>query len=198
MIYAQHALEFLLNNLVIFLITTIIGMLGYFWKKIFIPILRVVQDNQCLREDIFEIRKELQTNGGKSLKDTIVSLKNTCERIESASDISSQRSQFCFYHNCDPIFEVDADGKFLWGNKKFQEDIEKDTSKLQDFNWINIIVEEHREEFITELNSCIEMSRRLDFITETTDGSKIRLDGLPYKSLNKKKQFGFLFNISIL
>ena len=59
------------------------GLLTIFWKKFLKPIVKLCKNQDFFVESVAEIKKELTTNGGSSLKDAIICMKESCERIEN-------------------------------------------------------------------------------------------------------------------
>ena len=52
------------------------------WKKFLKPLVKLCQNQEFFKESVEEIKKELTTNGGSSLKDAIIDMKDTVHRID--------------------------------------------------------------------------------------------------------------------
>jgi hypothetical protein len=68
------------------LLCSLLGGLGtlfsLIWVKIIKPTIKLLQSQEDLVKSLDTIKKELTTNGGNSLKDAVIELRNTCGRIE--------------------------------------------------------------------------------------------------------------------
>ena len=60
---------------------SILGGLGtglsLLWVKVINPLVSLINNQDYFKQAVEEIKKELQTNGGNSLKDAVISLGNT-------------------------------------------------------------------------------------------------------------------------
>jgi len=178
-------------------VATLVGMIGsvviFLWKvfktsKIFL------RDHEEVKKSIETIKSEVMPNGGTSIKDTINCLKDTCQRIEITQKVLDQRSKAALHYTGRPLFETDKVGRVTWSNESFQE-LTKEHGKFSEgLDWICIIDEEEREEFLKEFSSCLEMCRRVDIETESVDGQKIHFLGYPYR-ISEKSHEGFLIHL---
>ena len=69
------------------------GLLAIFWKKFLKPIVKLCKNQDFFVESVEEIKKELTTNGGGSLKDAIIGMRQSCERIENRQRVIIQRTK---------------------------------------------------------------------------------------------------------
>ena len=101
---------------VLAIIVSCIGGIGtlftYLWKKAVKPIVKLCKNQDFFVESVEEIRKELKTNGGSSLKDTIIELKDTCNRIDNRQKVIEQRTKASLHYSNEALFETDEDG--IW------------------------------------------------------------------------------------
>jgi len=166
----------------------ILSLLGGFcasfawgWKYIIKPTIRLYKNQQVLVDSVDDIKKELTTNGGTSIKDTI-------NRIDRRQIMIDKRSKAIFYYYHAAILEVDEKGSILWANEMFHN--EMGTKNLKGLDWVSHIDEPQRESFLREFESCSEKSRELKFETISTEGKKIKYTGFPYRGGDQN--FGFL------
>lgn len=174
-----------------------VTFIAFLWKKWLKPIAKIVEDNNEIRNTLETIKKEVTTNGGKSIKDTINSLKNTCENIEVTQKIIEQRGKSSLHYNNYALFETDKEGHLVWVNEKFHEITGKTQSDLEGYDWISYIKSDERNGFLEEFSSCLRMCRKLEFITFNENNEKIKLVGYPYK-VSDNTHGGFLIHISFL
>jgi len=155
--------------------------LAWGWKYIIKPTIRLYKNQQTLVSSVEDIKKELTTNGGSSIKDTV-------NRIDRRQVMLDKRSKAIFYNIEKAILEVDEGGNILWANEQFHNVM--GTKNLKGLDWVSYIDEPQRENFLREFESCSEKLRELKFETVSTEGKKIKYTGFPYRDNNKN--FGFL------
>ena len=179
-------------------IVTTLWKLGKCINKRFVqPVMTVVHTHKEVVCSIEIIKKEVVTNGGKSLKDTVNSLKVTCENIEINQKVIAQRARASLHYNDEALFELDREGKLVWTNEAFFVLTGQKLTDLQGFDWIVLIKEDERSDFLEEFNSCLDMNRKIEIDTISSDDELIRLIGHPYK-ISDSEHKGFLINISYL
>ena len=171
------------------------GLFAFVWKKLIKPANGFLKDNEKIKASIQTIKEEVVTNGGRSLKDAVVCLKATCERIEDRQIVINQRSKASLHYQNEALFETDEDGKLIWINDKFYQVTGETLTNMEGYNWVTIIDEPEREGFLKEFLSCIEMCRKVDIETTSMSGKTIRFVGYPYKITDKAHQ-GFLVHLS--
>lgn len=169
----------------ILVVPVVIGLGGFAWKKVIKPVLKMTKGHDYIVESIKQIKGELMTNGGSSIKDAI-------NRIERRQIMIDKRSKAVFYNVEDPMFEVDENGNVLWANRLFHELM--GTKNLKGLDWVSLIDEPQRGYFLREFESCSERLRELNFETVSTDGKDIKFLGFPYRD-NNDKNYGFLIFI---
>ena len=168
---------------------------------VFIFLRKVIKTSKIFLKDQEEVRKSIETiksevtfNDGGSMKDAIHCLKDTCQRIEVTQQVLDQRSKAALHYTERPLFETDQVGRVAWSNESFQELTKENGDFSKGLDWISIINEEERAEFLKEFNSCIEMCRRIDIETKSVDGNKIHFLGYPYR-ISEKSHQGFLIHL---
>jgi PAS domain-containing protein len=178
-------------------ITTFVAVLGtvgtfviFVWR-VFRKLNTFVNSHDDMRDTLETIKSEVTPNGGCSLKDVVTGLKTTCENIEDQQRVADQRSKAALHYHVDALFEIDEDGHLIWSNERFQG-ITQESGDIHDGrDWISIIHDDERSNFLKEFNSCLEMCRKIDVDTVGTNGSGLRFIGFPYK-LSTTSHKGFL------
>ena len=151
------------------------------YKCVIKPTIKLYKSQQTLVSSVEDIKKELTTNGGSSIKDTV-------NRIDRRQIILDKRSKAIFYNIEKAILEVDERGSILWANEQFHKLM--GTKNLKGLDWVSYIDEPQRENFLREFESCSEKLRELKFETVSTEGKKIKYTGFPYR--DNDRNFGFL------
>ena len=181
------------------LIFSILGGLGTFfsliWVKAIKPTIKLLQSQEQVTKTLETIKKELTTNGGNSLKDAIIDLRGTCNRIETRQKVMEQRTKAALHYNNIALFETDDHGRLIWTNNSFYELTSDSINSVDGYDWLTYIDEDDREDFFIEFKSCINMNRKFVKITKNCEGKNIKLVGFPYK-INDEKHGGFLVSIS--
>jgi len=165
------------------------------WIKFLKPVLKLVKNQDFFTESVKELRKELMTNGGNSLKDSIIELKKICTIIDKRQRVIEQRTRASMHYNEIALFETDHDGRLVWNNIHLHKFIDESNLFLEGYDWINIVNEEERSDVLSEFKSCIEMNRRFNKVTHNSDGKPLRLIGYPYK-ISDEEHGGFLVSVS--
>jgi len=179
------------------------GLLTIFWRKFLKPIVKLCKNQDFFVASVEEIKKELTTNGGSSLKDAIIGMKESCERIERRQKVIVQRTKAALHYSSMALFETDKEGRMTWANANLLELTKKTTNTwnpkasymIEGFDWISIIEEEYREDVLAEFKSCLKMNRRFIRDTKLIDGKKVQLLGYPYK-ISDAEHGGFLISIT--
>tara|TARA_Y100001973_G_C5185600_1_gene327648 strand:- start:828 stop:1412 length:585 start_codon:yes stop_codon:yes gene_type:complete len=166
----------------------------FLWKKLLKPAIKLMDDHEEIKKSIDIIKGEVTPNGGGSMKDAVNGLRETCESIEKTQKILDQRSKAALHYTDRPLFETDELGRLSWSNESFQELTKENGDFSEGLDWISIINEEEREEFLKEFTSCLEMCRRVDIETESVKGQKIHFLGYPYR-ISETSQQGFLIHL---
>lgn len=183
------------------LLFSIFGAIGTFcslaWVKVIKPTAKFVKGQEEITTSIQTIKKELTTNGGNSLKDAIVDLRSTVNRMEKRQKIIEQRTKAALHYNDAALFEIDNHGRLTWTNNNFYELTQDVISSVDGYDWLNYIVDEDREDLFDELKSCLEMNRKLVKTVKTVDNKTVKIMGFPYR-INEQEHGGFLVSISTL
>lgn len=170
-----------ITGIVLSLAGGLCASMAWGWKYIIKPTIRLYKNQQTLVSSVEDIKKELTTNGGSSIKDTV-------NRIDRRQIMLDKRSKAIFYNIEKAILEVDEGGNILWANEQFHNVM--GTKNLKGLDWVSYIDEPQRENFLREFESCSEKLRELKFETVSTEGKKIKYTGFPYR--DNDRNFGFL------
>lgn len=176
-------------------VSGITGLCTIAWKKVISPLVKLCKNQDFFMESVTEIRKELHTNGGSSLKDNIIELRETCNRIDNRQKIIEQRTKAALHYTESALFETDEDGRMIWSNGYFCQFLPAGVVQFEGYDWLTIIHEEEREEVLQEFMSCLQMNRRFSKPTKHFDGQEIRLLGYPYR-IDEDKHGGFLVSVT--
>ena len=175
-------------------ISGITGLCTIAYKKFIKPIVKLCQNQDFFKESVEEIKKELTTNGGSSLKDAIIDMKDTVHRIDRRQKIIEQRTKAALHYSNEALFETDMAGRLIWSNANFCKYVKDNPSNITGFDWLSMIKEDERDELLNEFLSCIKMNRKFSKVTETQDRKEIRMLGYPYK-ITDVEHGGFLVSI---
>lgn len=182
-------------------VCSILGATGTFcslvWVKLIKPTLKFVKSQEEVTKSIETIRKELTTNGGNSLKDAIVDLRSTVNRMEKRQKVIEQRTKAALHYNDAALFETDDHGRLTWTNNNFYELTQDVINSVEGYDWLNYIEEEDRADLFDELKSCLKMNRKLVKTVQTVDNKTVKMMGFPYR-ISEKEHGGFLVSISQL
>lgn len=181
------------------LVFSLIGGIGTFfslvWVKVVKPAIKLLKDHEMVTGSIETIKKELTTNGGNSLKDAVVDLRVTINRMEKRQKIIEQRTKAALHYNEAVLFEIDDHGRLTWTNNHFYELTQDVISSVDGYDWLNYIKEDDREDLFSELKSCLSMNRKLVKTVTTVDNKIVKIMGFPYR-INEQEHGGFLVSIS--
>ncbi len=173
----------------------IMASLGIFmWKKLVKPAIKFLDDQEDLKKSIETIKGEVTPNGGGSMKDAINCLRSTCQNIERNQKVLDQRSKAALHYHDRALFEVDKFGSMKWFNEKFGSLTEDEGTPTEGFDWVSIVDESQREDFVKEITSCLEMCRKVDVQTESISNQTIHFVGYPYRIAEKDHE-GFLIHL---
>lgn len=192
-------IDFAHPEVIVTLVLSCLGGLGtlftLIWKKVVSPLVKLCKNQDFFVQSVKDIKKELSTNGGSSLKDTIIELRETCNRIDNRQKIIEQRTKASLHYSGAALFETDEDGRLIWSNANFCKFLPVGGIKFEGYDWLTIINEDEREDVLQEFISCLEMNRRLSKITKDYESNEIRLLGYPYR-INDEKHGGFLVSVT--
>jgi hypothetical protein len=179
------------------LIVSILGGIGtflsVFWVKVVRPVVKFIKHQEEVSTKIDDIKKELTTNGGNSLKDSILDLRKVCHRMEIRQKIIEQRTKAALHYSNLPLFETDNEGRLTWNNSLFFQFT--NSTNIEGYDWLNYIKEEDRVDLLNEFKSCLNTNRKFTKKTKSVDNKNIILTGFPYR-ISESEQGGYLVSIS--
>lgn len=180
-------------------INVVLGVIGaLFTAAIFIfkKINKIVDSYNKLTDTVGKIHSEIFIDDNASIKDIVMCLNNTLERIETTQKILEQRSRSSLHYNDHAMFETDKHGSLIWSNDKFCVLSGLKHDEILGNDWYSIIDKEKREFFIEEFDSCLKMCRKLDVETTLYNGKNVKFYGQPYKIADIHQE-GFLFKVTL-
>lgn len=175
----------------------IITFLSVAWVKIIKPIFQIVENQEELTQSVNTIKKELTTNGGNSIKDSIIDLRGTCFRIENRQRVIEQRTKAALHYNSVALFETDEHGRLTWTNSNFYDLTCDSVSSVEGYDWLTYVKEDNREEFFSEFKSCLDMNRRFVKEVPNSQGQLVKFIGFPYK-INEQNHGGFIVSLTLI
>jgi len=177
-------------------LATLLGGLGTaviaLWK-VFKVINKFSEEQEKVKECLKTIKKEVLPNGGGSMKDTINGLKISVDRIEVRQQIIDQRTKAALHYKSQPLFEIDTSGNIIWFNEAFKK-LTNENGQMEGRDWFAIVEENFRQNFMTEIDSCLRMGRKIDIDTVSQNGKFIHFVGYPYK-IDQNNHEGFLIHL---
>ena len=166
----------------------------FLWRKLIKPAINLMDDHQEIKKSIDIIKGEVTPNGGGSMKDALNCLRKTCTNIERSQKVLDQRSKASLHYHDKALLEIDRFGRLSWYNEKFEVFSKGCDNPKEGFDWVNIVDEAEREEFVKELTSCLEMNRKIDIVTNSISNERVHFLGYPYRITDQDHE-GFLINI---
>lgn len=180
---------------IVSLIGAIVSAVIFLWR-IFRMTRTFVKDQEEIKTSINKIKNEVTYNGGGSLKDMVRGLNETCDRLDVRQQIFDQRSKAVLHYQDRCLFETDKDGNLAWANEAFYQHTVRYGDISGGLDWITVVDDDERDAFLTELKSCLEMSRRIEIETVSVDNRKLHFLGYPYR-VGDGCHEGFLIHILI-
>jgi len=146
------------------LATAILAMWGL-WSKIIKPwfkesrdkrekLEKIVNHIEKMAEKLSIVSKELQTNGGGSIKDQIKQIANDIKIIRIEGDAT-------FYLAKDPMFKTDDKGHYVAVNTSLCQLIGVTEGELLGLGWLNYISLEDRDRVWEEWENIIESGKEI-------------------------------------
>ncbi len=166
----------------------------FLWKKLLKPAIKLMDDHEEIKKSIDIIKGEVTPNGGGSIKDAVNCLRETCKNIETTQKVLDQRSKASLHYHDRALFEIDKLGGMKWFNERFESLTEDNGTPTEGFDWVSIVDESEREEFLKEITSCLEMCRKIDIETKSVHDQIIHFLGYPYRITDKEHE-GFLIHL---
>ena len=122
---------------------SLIGGIGTFlsliWVKVVTPVIKLMNNQELVGKAITDIKKELTTNGGNSLKDAVIDLRTTCHRMETRQKIIEQRTRAALHYSLVSLFETDSEGRIVWANENFCKLTAGKLQNAEGYDWVSYI-----------------------------------------------------------
>ncbi len=139
------------------------------------------------------ITKELQTNGGTSIKDCIRRIENRLLIIDA------KHKAFLSLEN-EPIWESNELGECVWANHSYLKVTGFEFNYLKNAGWISIINEKDRSRVREEWNMAVKEKRvfSCEYTINRYDGTKIKVygNGFPILSILDNTVTGYIGRLS--
>jgi len=149
-----------------------------------------------ITDDIRQIRTELTSNSGKSLKDLVNKIKAD---VESNTDLTKTimcRQRWILDNRSEPIFEADEKGNFTWVNEAFIKITKRSCYDLLGNKWKNIIAEDERDSIFNHWDRAIKEKRNFEETIVITDKKGRSFSAMCIASIQEDgKYMGSLTNI---
>lgn len=175
------------------ILTGVLTAVPIVWKKVIKPVANVFKQHEDIVQSITIIKNQIVSPDGEPLKDSVKYLKDTCKNIEKNQKILEQRSRSSLHYSDQALFETDRDGQLIWTNDAFYRLTGMSLSKITGYDWISLIKESEREDFLKEFASCVNMGRKLDIDTVSVNDKSIKMVGHPFK-YSDTEHGGFLIH----
>lgn len=146
------------------LCTTILAIYGV-WSKILKPwfkesrekrhkLANAIDHISVISNKLAEISKELQPNGGSSIKDQV-------KQIAQDVKVMIVERDSAFYLSKEPLFKTDSEGYCIAANNAICTTFGISEDEFLGLGWINSIIETDKDRVIAEWENVIESGREL-------------------------------------
>lgn len=122
-----------------------------------------------ITDDISQIRAELTSNSGKSLKDLVKKIEVDVESNTNLTKTIMCRQRWILDNRNEPIFEADENGNFTWVNEAFIKLTKRSCIDLLGNKWKNIISEDERDTIFKHWDNAIKEKRNFEETIVVTD-----------------------------
>ena len=145
-------------------------------------------DIAALSKQVGFVVTELQPNGGASVRDSL-------NRIELRQVLQEQRQKAILSDMSIGVFETNAEGDFVWVNRKYLRMTGRAPDEVKGSGWINTIAHRDRERVVDAWDKAIEEGREFEekFLMITPDDQRCEVSVRTYKMDDKDNgHLGFL------
>jgi len=127
--------------------------------------------------DIEFIVSELKTNGGASLRDSVIRNEETLNRIESMtwSNVEVQRARMD--NDREMIFITDEKGDCTWANRAYARHTGRTIEEVRGSGWINVVHPSQRDRVAKAWYDAIKHNREFEMIIEFMDTADVAFKG---------------------
>ena len=140
------------------------------------------QINQ-MSADISFIAAELKTNGGSSLRDSVISTEETLGRIEAMTWSNNEIQRARMDNDAEMIFITDKEGHCTWINRSYARHTGRAFKEVEGSGWINAIHPDHRASVVKAWYSAARHDREFEktIVFLDTAGISFNVDIRSYK-----------------
>lgn len=132
-------------------------------------ILNKLKPYTTITDDIKQIKSELTSNSGKSLKDLVKKIEVDVESNTNLTKTILCRQRWILDNRNEPIFEADEKGNFTWVNEAFVKLTKRSCYDLMGTKWKNIIAEPNRDIVYNHWDNAIKEKRNFEETILITD-----------------------------
>lgn len=149
-----------------------------------------------ITDDISQIRAELTSNSGKSLKDLVKKIEVDVESNTNLTKTIMCRQRWILDNRNEPIFEADENGNFTWVNEAFIKLTKRSCIDLLGNKWKNIIAEDERDSIFSHWDRAIKEKRNFEETIVITDKKSRAFSAMCIATIQEDgKYMGSLTNI---
>lgn len=136
----------------------LVGTLSYYlfykfaYRKIIKPHTELIDKAIKAMPKIDKIHSEFYTNGGSSMKDSMIRIEN------SLTAVSQKQYVYLLEHELG-IFETDGDGNFIDVNRTYCRMIDRTENECRGTNWLHFVHHDDRDEVEDEWNRAVKGGR---------------------------------------
>ena len=166
------------------------------WAKLVGWMMHEMQEqiNQ-MSSDITFIVSEIKTNGGASLRDSVIRNEEILGRIESMtwSNIEVQRARMD--NDAEMIFITGKDGNCTWVNRSYARHTGRTIEEIKGSGWVNVVHPLVREEVKEAWYEAVKHNREFEMVIRFLDtaGVEFSADVRSYKMTSSDgKTIGFM------
>lgn len=109
-----------------------------------------------VHSDIAYLVEQWKPDGGGSLYDRFVMVEEGVREVGEKLMVEQSSRYFLWNHRPEALWECDADGRCIWGNKAMAEMFGLETADLRAFGWLQAIRHDHRENALRHWLESIE------------------------------------------
>lgn len=132
-------------------------------------VLNKLKPYTTITDDIKQIKSELTSNSGKSLKDLVKKIEVDVESNTNLTKTILCRQRWILDNRNEPIFEADEKGNFTWVNEAFVKLTKRSCYDLMGTKWKNIIAEPNRDMVYSHWDNAIKEKRNFEETILITD-----------------------------
>ena len=177
-------------------VTTLWKVLPKFWAKITGWMMHEIQSQIAdMSKDITFIASELKTNGGRSLRDSVIRNEKTLGRIEAMTQNNIEIQRARMDNDDQMIFLADEKGNCTWVNRSYSRHTGRTIEEIKGSGWVNVIHPASREETVETWYESVKHNREFEMVVSFLDtaGVAFKADIRSYKMTSADgKTTGFM------